>query len=120
MNADARKYLFDARQAAGLGEEFCRGRTFESYQLDALLRSAVERQFEIVGEALGRLSKLDAALVARIADAPRIIAFRNVLIHGYATISNKLVWSVVTDDLPALIATLEALLHDDHGGNVRG
>ncbi len=53
---------------------------------------------------------MDAALVLQIPDAPRIIAFRNVLIHGYATISNKLVWSVVADDLPKLIDAIEALL----------
>lgn len=58
---------------------------------------------------LSELSKLDAALVARIPDAPQIISFRNQLIHGYATISNKLVWSVVLDDLPGFIDLIEGL-----------
>ena len=110
MKAEAGKFLFDIRHAAGLIEEFCRGRTFEHYQQEALLRSGVERQFEIIGEALGKLAKVDAALVLQIPDAPRIIAFRNVLIHGYATISNKLVWSVVVDDLPKLIKAIDWLL----------
>lgn len=113
MKAEAGKFLFDIRQAASLIEEFCRGKTFEHYQQEALLRSAVERQFEIIGEALGKLARVDAGLVLQVPDAPRIIAFRNVLIHGYATISNKLVWSVVVDDLPKLVETIEALLRTD-------
>ena len=75
-----------------------------------LLRSGVERQFEIIGEVLSQLSKLDAALVSRIPDAPQIISFRNQLIHGYATISNQLVWSVVLDDLPGFIDVIGGLL----------
>lgn len=110
MKPEARKLLFDARQAAAAIQEFCEGHSLESYQQSMLLRSAVERQFEIVGEALSQLSKVDAALVARIPDVPQIISFRNQLIHGYATISNKLVWSVVIDHLPTFINMIEGLL----------
>ena len=110
MKPEARKLLFDARQAATAIQEFCAGHSLESYQQSMLLRSAVERQFEIIGEALSQLSKLDAALVARIPDAPQIISFRNQLIHGYATISNKLVWSVVIDHLPGFISVIAGLL----------
>ena len=78
-----------------------------------MLRSGVERQFEIIGEALGKLAKVDTGLVGQIPDTPRIIAFRNVLIHAYATISNKLVWSVVVDDLPKLVTTVDTLLKSD-------
>lgn len=109
MKAEARKYLFDMQQAASLIDDFCRHKSFDAYLQDAMLRSAVERQFEIIGEALGKLLKLDASFTARIPDAPRIIAFRNVLIHGYATISHKLVWSVVTDDLPRLISAIGSM-----------
>jgi uncharacterized protein with HEPN domain len=83
------------------------------YQQDVLLRSGVERQFEIIGEAPGRLFKIAPELSSHMPDAPRIIAFRNVLIHGYATISNKLVWSVVSDDLPALTVAVDALLQGE-------
>ena len=58
MKPESRKFLFDIRQAAGLIGQFCDGKIFESYQQSALLRSGVERQFEIIGEALARLSKL--------------------------------------------------------------
>jgi uncharacterized protein with HEPN domain len=56
------------------------GRTFAEFDSDLVLRSAVERQFEILGEALGQLDRLDATLAARIPDLRQIVAFRNVLI----------------------------------------
>lgn len=75
-----------------------------------MLRSAVERQFEIVGEALNRLSRTDPAVADQIEDLPRIVAFRNVLIHGYATIDDAIVWEVATTRLSGLIELLTDLL----------
>lgn len=76
------------------------------------MRSAVERQFEIVGEALGRLSHADADLAGQIPDLPRIVAFRNVLIHGYASVDDLLVWQVANERVEPLIALLTDLLGD--------
>ena len=56
-----------------------------------MLRSAVERQFEIVGEALSQLAKAAPELAAQIPDLPRIVAFRNILRHGYAVVDNTIV-----------------------------
>lgn len=75
-----------------------------------MLRSVVERQFEIVGESLNRLSRADALTAGGIHDLPRIVAFRNVLVHGYATIDDVLVWEVATTQIDPLIATLNRLL----------
>jgi uncharacterized protein with HEPN domain len=74
-----------------------------------MLRSAVERQFEIVGEALNRLRLADATLASRIPDLARIVAFRNVLIHGYATIDDRLVWEVATERVRPLVGAIDAL-----------
>lgn len=60
MPPDRRKYLWDALTAAGLMFEFSAAKSFEDYQADPMLRSAVERQFKIIGEALKQLSKVDA------------------------------------------------------------
>ncbi|GAA0238090.1 DUF86 domain-containing protein [Saccharothrix mutabilis subsp. mutabilis] len=110
MRRDPRAYLWDALHAAELLSEFTQGRTFTHYQADAMLRSAVERQFEIIGEALNNLSKVDADLAAAVPELRRIVAFRNILIHGYATVDDALVWQVLTEKRPGLERTLRELL----------
>lgn len=59
MRLEAKKYLYDIKQAADLLVEFTAGKDFSDYEREAVLRAAVERKFEIVGEALSRLAKLD-------------------------------------------------------------
>ena len=71
------------------------GRNFAEFDTDLMLRSAVERQFEIIGEALGTLARVDATIAARIPVLRDIVAFRNILIHGYAILDRARVWRVV-------------------------
>lgn len=110
MHADAPKLLWDARQAAERIARFTQGKTWDDYQGDELLRSAVERQFEIIGEAFGRLRQIDSGTAQTIAELPRIVAFRNILIHGYATVDDRLVWGVVQTHLEPLRGVLMRLL----------
>ena len=84
MYGDAAKLIWDAQQALQRIQRFVARKDFAAYQSDELLRSAVERQFEILGEALNQLSRLDPNMAEKIPDLPRIVAFRNILIHGYA------------------------------------
>jgi uncharacterized protein with HEPN domain len=109
---DVRAYLFDVSRACELLEAFTRGRSFDDYAGDPMLRSAVQRQFEVAGEALKRALEVDETLAGRITGARRIIAFRNRLIHGYATVSNEVVWGVVERHLPTLRAEVDTLLDD--------
>jgi uncharacterized protein with HEPN domain len=102
MRLEAKKYLFDIERAAGLVARFTAGKEFSDYEQDDMLRSAVERQFEVIGEALTQLARLDAALAERISEHRRIIAFRNILIHGYADVDSRLVWDVVQTKLATL------------------
>ena len=109
---EVRKYLFDIGQACDLLIQFTKGKTFSDYTGDALLRSAVERQFEVIGEALSQALQVEPNLAQRISDTRRIIAFRNRLIHGYASVSDELVWGVLEANLPTLRREVQALLDE--------
>ncbi len=112
MRLEAKKYLYDIQQAAGRIAEFTAGKRLEDYRSNAMLRAAVERQFEIIGEALARLVQFDKTFAARITEHRRIVAFRNILIHGYADVDDRVVWDVVETKLPLLRREVEALLSE--------
>ncbi len=112
MDRKARKYLYDVRQACERIAAFTRGRTFDEYVSDDMLRSAVERQFEIVGEALNGLARVDPPTAALVTDRQRIVAFRNILIHGYADVDHRIVWGVVEAKLALLREEVRRLLGD--------
>ena len=113
MRLEVKKYLYDIQQAAARIAEFTADKRLEDYQGSALVGAAVERQFEIIGEALAQLARLDTRLVARISEHRRIVAFRNILIHGYADVDDRLVWDVVQNKLPVLRREVELLLSED-------
>ncbi len=79
------------------------------------VRRAVEREFEIIGEALRRMAGRHPEAMARIADAPQIIAFRNVLAHGYDVIEDPIVWSIVVKRLPSLLEEVRKLVAEEGG-----
>lgn len=81
------------------------------------MRSAVERQFEIIGEALRLAIRDDPTLEQCVTNVGRIIAFRNRLVHGYASVLSEVVWGIIETDLPTLRAELAALLEGAGGGN---
>lgn len=110
MARDLRAYLWDVAQATRLIADFAEGKTLQNYGADPLLRSAVERQFEIVGEALRQASAHFPETEKRISRCAEIIAFRNRLIHGYSGVSNEVVWGVIEGDLPRLRAEVEQWL----------
>lgn len=112
---EVRKYLFDVAQACALLIEFTNGKTFADYAASPLLRSAVERQFEVIGEALNQALRLEPGLSGRVSDTHRIIAFRNRLIHGYASVSDQVVWGVLEANLATLRREVQALLDELEG-----
>lgn len=107
---DARTFLYDIQRAGQVIQEFTSGMTFKDYAADLKTRSAVERQLEIVGEAMSQMLDLFPEMEAEFPDAPRIISFRNRLIHGYAFVSNQVVWGILEKNLPELTAKVEKLL----------
>jgi len=112
MPHNAAKLLHDIVQAGRAIRGFSEARTIQDYRQDLMFRSAVERQFEIIGEALNRLGRVDPNLLGRIDDHQKIIAFRNIIAHGYDVLDEAIVWQVVEDYLPRLLEQVQQLLDE--------
>ena len=110
MRLETKTLLEDIRQAVVLILDFTSGKAFENYENDALLRSGVERQFEIIGEALNRLNRVDPSTADQISQTRRIIGFRNILIHGYDIVENTVVWDIIEKNIPLLHKEILSLL----------
>ena len=111
MLLESKKHLEDIRQAADLIRDFTNGKSYEQFESNALLRSGVERQFEIIGEAMNRLTRSDPDTAELISHRRRIIGFRNILSHGYDVVENTVVWDIVTQNIPPLLQEVTALLN---------
>lgn len=112
MHPKSLKLLEDIRAAVAFIATATSDKSEADYLGDTVLRFAVERNFEIIGEALGRLAKLDPVTTARISNYSRIIAFGNVLFHAYDRIDHRLVWRVIQSDLPTLLGEVTTLLRE--------
>jgi uncharacterized protein with HEPN domain len=112
MNNQTRKLLFDVLESARSIRVWCRDRSFADYQADRQFRRAVEREFEIIGEALNRLLRTDPTAAAHIDQLSKIIRFRNRIIHGYDTVDDATVWGIADQHLPRLLAEVESLLQE--------
>jgi uncharacterized protein with HEPN domain len=110
MKGDTRKHLIDILQAADEINRFVLGMDLNAYQGNSVTQRAVERDFEIIGEALNRIGKTDEDLLEQISEYRRIIGFRNILIHGYDVIDEKIVWDAIKSRLPVLVQEIRHLL----------
>lgn len=106
---DDLSYLWDMLEAAKAVLAFIQGRTLAEYETDLMLRSAVERQIEIIGEAARRVSKEFQLAHPEILWRP-IQAQRHVLAHDYGEIKHDRIWRVAETHIPELIALLEPLV----------
>lgn len=114
--------LWDLLTAVQRIQVFVAAKTWDDYASDVLLRSAVERQFEVAGEAMSVLRKVDPATADRVPNAHRMAGMRNVLVHGYAQVNNQTVWHAATTDIAEIAATAPVLLneHDPPGAPTWG
>lgn len=110
---DPRVFLYDIQKACQLIQQFTAGMSFPQYVGDLKTRSAVERQLGIVGEAMGQMLRAFPEMEALFPEAPRIIGFRNHLVHGYASVSNQVVWGILEANLPNLETRIAELLARD-------
>ncbi len=102
MRHEIKKLLFDIHEAANDIENFVEGIEFSQFRSNKLLQAAVERKFEIIGEALNRIKAIDSEFIENIKDYRRIIGFRNIIAHGYDIIEFEVVWAAVKTHLPIL------------------
>jgi len=116
MQPDIRRFLYDIRLACEALIEFTRKSSLDDYETDLLLRSGIERQLEIIGEALNQASKIDPSLADKIIGFRQIINLRNVIIHGYASIENETIWGILQNDLPLLYEQVRKLLDEKNNG----
>jgi uncharacterized protein with HEPN domain len=113
MRAEEKKLLLDVSEACQSIEQRCAGHTFDEYAAERWFRRAVEREFEIIGEALNRLDRLSPAVAARITSLRHIVDFRNRIIHGYDSVDDVIVWRTVQHYLPMLKVEIDGLLGED-------
>ena len=110
MPRDQRAYLADILDACDAISTAVNGIDLPSYQKNRLVRSSVEREFTIIGEALKSLSQKSPALFASITHARRIVDFRNQLTHEYPTVDDSIVWAIATRDVSVLREECQQLL----------
>lgn len=104
------KLLHDALRVCEELRNFVNGKSLEDLECDRGLQLIVEREFEILGEALYRLRNLDEATFQRITNGQRIIGTRNLLAHGYDIVEYVILWDAIKKDIPALERDLAGLL----------
>lgn len=102
MRPESLKLLVDIRDASSDIREFVHGMDLPRYRHDTKCRAAVERKFEVIGEACARLRDRFPDHFEKLDAGPQIIGFRNRLIHGYDNVDDAIVWDVVIRKLPAL------------------
>ncbi|MEW5718044.1 MAG: HepT-like ribonuclease domain-containing protein [Chloroflexota bacterium] len=110
MKTTLKKRLLDALNACRAIQSFVANRTFAEYERNLMLRSAVERQFEIIGEALSQAENDNPDLSTLIPDVRRIVGMRNRIIHGYDSVDDELLWQTIQSHIPPLAQRLTELL----------
>lgn len=110
MTVEYNQRIHDAVEACRAIRSFTDGVTFDQYASNLLLRSAVERQFEILGEALSKASELKPDDAAGIPDLRRIVGMRNRIIHGYDSVDDEIVWDAVRNHVPSLLSALSGII----------
>lgn len=109
MKLELKKHLYDIKESIDSIDHYLNGkRDFNLYQSDKMLRRAVEREFEIIGEAMNRIDKIDPSL--DISSKKQIISMRNRVIHGYDKIDDEIIWGTIIRHLPKLKKEVEMYL----------
>lgn len=109
MKREIKKHLYDIKVSIDSIDEYLGGkRDFFKYQRNKLLRRGIERELEIIGEAMNRALQIDPEL--DIEDARRIVDTRNWVIHGYDKVDDVVIWGIISKHLPILKKEIEDYL----------
>jgi uncharacterized protein with HEPN domain len=117
MARDASAYLQDVLEACTAIEDVISGVSLEDYRNRRAVRSAVEREFIIIGEALRRVSAIDERLFSSISNSRAIVDFRNILAHDYGAVDDAAVFGLIFSDLLVLKVEVSDLLQDAHNAS---
>ena len=110
MGNEIKKYLLDIEESICSIENYLGDkRNFDIYQDNKMLRRAIEREFEIIGEAMSRIDKIDSTI--NIASKKQIISLRNRVIHGYDKIDDEIIWGTIVRHLPILKKEITNLIY---------
>ena len=111
MDKEIQAWLFDILQSIEEVDSYFEEnqRIFEIYRNDIKTKRAIERDLEIIGEAVNRILKKDSTF--NIVNAKQIIGTRNRIVHGYDTVSDDFIWSIVINHLPKLKEEITILLN---------
>lgn len=109
MQREIKKYLFDISTSIESIEGFFADQwDFEFYQTNRMLRRAVERELEIIGEATNRILRIEPDI--NIPNARRIVNLRNWVIHSYDNVDDVIIWGILLRDIPKLKIQIRILL----------
>lgn len=113
MNEKVLKCLYDIKLAIDEIDFFFLGkdRKFSEYAKDIILKRAIERNLEIIGEAMNRILKEEPDF--KIENARRIVGLRNQIIHGYDSVSDENIWGIIVNHIPKLKAEIEKLINSE-------
>jgi uncharacterized protein with HEPN domain len=118
MDDRIHKWVFDVwfsiQEIEGFLKEY-KVESFLDYRSQLVLKRAIERNLEIIGEAIKRIIQQDAFYESHIPQAKSIIGLRNQIIHAYDNISDEIIWSILINHLPKLKAEVGYLLSEERG-----
>jgi uncharacterized protein with HEPN domain len=108
------KWLFDIKMCIDEIDDFFvkEEKNFFNYKQNLMLKRAVERNLEIIGEAVNRIITRDNSFIEKISNARAIIGLRNQVIHAYDNVSDESIWSILTNHLPKLKLEIVKLLEE--------